>query len=141
MNNGNKNILEEEPIIFTQKRNEVSQIKLKQSNKLSNIDNILDWINVSNSFLTNHNDFQIVKNNQNNHSNNNILFSIVYRTKIINNTKLTLYPPITTLQHLYNDTFYFQSWHCFYVIDTNKRKLINASIILRNVDLLNEHSK
>ena len=140
MNNGNKNILEEEPIIFTQKRNEVSQIKLKQSNKLSNIVNILDRINVSNYFLTNHNDFQIVKNNQNNHSNNNILFSIVYRTKIINNTKLTLYPPITTLQHLYNDTFYFQSWHCFYVIDTNKRKIINASIILRNVDLLNEHS-
>ena len=136
--NYNKNQQNEEALIFTQKKNSARFPHIREKKEMVNFCNLKEWINLSGNVLVKNKKESITlpkkNNNHDNFKNIYLINKVEYRTNVIKNNKITFYPPITTIQHINNDIYYFQTWHCFYIIDIKKEEIINASIILRKID-------
>ena len=127
----------EEGLSFTQKKHNYRLLHIRQKKEMLNF-SLKEWINLSGSSLLKKKKESVTlpkkNNNHYNFKNIYLIYKVEYRTNVIKNNKITFYPPITTIQHINNDIYYFQTWHCFYIIDIKKEEIINASIILRKVD-------
>ena len=110
----------EEGLSFTQKKHNYRLLHIRQKKEMLNF-SLKEWINLSGSSLLKKEKESVTlpkkNNNHYNFKNIYLIYKVEYRTNVIKNNKITFYPPITTIQHINNDIYYFQTWHCFYIID------------------------
>ena len=125
---------------FSQYGNSFEQLKYKAKKIIKNVNFLNSNISLLGDIQQQINHSHCVQKSLNKISKNSITtkntyfyFKLRFSSLSLKNKKTLIYLPVTSLQYVKNDLYYFQTSHCFYLINLTTGDLQSAQLIFRKL--------